>query len=107
MTILRFHINNKNETEVVIYKSGKEVERISADSIKLASQELNKKDIGKIDGIYIFEGPAGYTRLRAMHAYAQGFARGAGIPITSYKEWKGEFSRSIPEDSAIKQVYDE
>lgn len=108
MIILRFYLSKDGKTIANQYLFGKKTKSWLCDSTKEAAMIIDKylkHNWSKIDGIYIFRGPGGYSRIRSLHAFIQGLSLGCNIPITGYKFWEEKNQRKIPQNTKISLIY--
>jgi len=89
MKILRLFIGNKNCACASIYENEKLISERCFDSTKKLAKSLDK-DLENIDCIYVFRGPGGFSRLRALGALARGIALGKEIPLSGYVSWQAK-----------------
>jgi len=108
MVILRVETQKTGETKINFYQNGKDIKQIMPPSINEAAIAINKflldKKI-KVDGIYYFVGPAGFSRLRAAAAYCAGFGLGADVPVGGYKKWLDSYQNKLPQQKFKRLVY--
>lgn len=96
MKILRLGIEDHQIT-IILYRDGKKMLDIHAATVA----ELSKKIIigsdvfSDLSGIYVYRGPGGYSKLRAIWAFAHGLSL-SKIPVEGYSEWSNSLSVTLP-----------
>jgi len=110
-TILRLEANPDGMTLAWLYRLGREVYHSSAPRMSELLSELSeyqRDDWDNIKGIYVYSGPAGFTKLRATHVSAAALGLAKNIPICGYSTWKESMASAIPEDvGSVKAIYPE
>jgi len=108
--ILRLAVQKDGLTRAWLYQNGQSVFEYEGDNMAQVATELDKKLQGqwsKVGGIYVFLGPAGYSRLRATHAFSLGISLAQQVPIAGYRKWNSRSSTTVPRRSRVvlKPVY--
>ena len=97
--ILRIEVTPEGETCSWLYVAAREIFRSQGKSMAQVATELDKKlksQWSQVSGIYVFLGPAGYSRLRATHAFALGISLAQQVPVAGYKVWHPRFAATPP-----------
>ena len=108
--ILRIEVTPEGETCSWLYAAAREIFRSQGKSMAQVATVLDKKlksQWSQVSGIYVFLGPAGYSRLRATHAFALGISLAQRIPIAGYKVWHPRSAATVPLSSKtpLKPIY--
>lgn len=107
--ILRLEVNGEGLTVGWLYSGGQEIcqtcQQNMAEAAKVIDQKL-KNNWQSVTGIYIFRGPAGYSRLRSTHSFALALKMALVIPLQPYTLWQSQWACRTPRDSSvIKPIY--
>ena len=109
--ILRIEAGADRLTNAWLYQSGQVVFEQSAPMMKellSALADYLHNDFSGISGVYVFSGPAGFTKLRATHVTAAALGLSEDIPVAGYSDWKEAMAMTVPADEgSIKPVYPE
>jgi tRNA A37 threonylcarbamoyladenosine modification protein TsaB len=107
--ILRLEVDNCGLTLGWLYDNGQEVYATSGQSMAEVAKSLDQKlksNWQSITGIYLFRGPAGYSRLRSTHSFALALKLALDIPLQPYVHWQTKWLRCVPKDSnTVKPIY--
>jgi len=108
--ILRLEVQKNGPTHAWLYRNGRSVFEYEGDNMAQVAAELDKElksQWSQISGIYVFLGPAGYSRLRATHAFALGISLARQTPIAGYEVWHPRSAATPPPFSKIplKPIY--
>lgn len=108
MMILRFHLLENGSIKAYQYNNGRLRKSWSEDSTKEITSKIDKNfksDWSKVDGIYVFGGPGGFSRIRSLFAFMQGLSLGQKIPVATYTTWKRGYQNEAPQNQQIEPVY--
>ena len=108
--ILRLAVQQDGLTHAWLYRNGQPVFECEGDNMAQVATVLDKKlksQWSQVSGIYVFLGPAGYSRLRATHAFALGISLAQRIPIAGYKVWHPRSAATVPLSykTPLKPIY--
>ena len=108
--ILRLEVGGDGKTRAWLYNDdglAKEFVGQNMAEVAMMLEKFIKKNWRQVEGIYVFLGPAGYSRLRATHAFALGIGLAQHIPVAGYKNWRDRLGMTIPHQSQtrLKPIY--
>lgn len=102
--ILRIEVQKDGQAMGYLYRNGREIWSDSLSSMADLASRISKKIRGDwtvISGIYVFRGPAGYSRLRSSHSFVAALSLVLNLSLYGYLEWNNGYASTIPTHQSV------